>query len=99
MLNTDLHNEQVKVKMTKEQFVANTRGIAGGCAPHLSIPPLPPTLSRTEFPEEFLRDLYHRIKHDEIKLTSDQLVQSPSFSLSLFFSTTGSFLSLQGLCH
>ena len=38
MLNTDAHNPQVKVKMTKEGFIKNNRGIDDGAD-------LPPAVS------------------------------------------------------
>src|ERR1700761_544659 len=55
MLNTDLHNPQVKKKMSKEEFLKNNRGINEG----------------DNLPADFLEDLYERIKNDEIKMKSD----------------------------
>jgi len=55
MLNTDLHNPQVKKKMSKEEFLKNNRGINEG----------------ENLPNDFLADLYERIKNDEIKMKSD----------------------------
>ena len=55
MLNTDLHNPQVKKKMSKEEFLKNNRGINEG----------------ENLPSDFLEDLYERIKNDEIKMKSD----------------------------
>ncbi|GIX61193.1 Sec7 domain-containing protein [Babesia caballi] len=52
MLNTDLHNSQVKKKMKLEDFVKNNKGINNG----------------KNLPFEFLEDIYTTIKHHEIKL-------------------------------
>jgi brefeldin A-resistance guanine nucleotide exchange factor 1 len=55
MLNTDLHNPQVKKKMTKEDFVRMNRGLNNG----------------EDLPFEFLSDLYENILHDEIKMRGE----------------------------
>ena len=52
MLNTDLHNTTVDVKMTKEQFRRNLRGTNGD----------------EDIPADFLDALYDRIEDDEIRL-------------------------------
>jgi len=50
MLNTDLHNNQVKKKMTLEEWIRNQRKTNNG----------------EDFPPEFLTEMYHRIKENEI---------------------------------
>ncbi|KFK30178.1 hypothetical protein AALP_AA7G227800 [Arabis alpina] len=57
MLNTDAHNNMVKDKMTKADFVRNNRGIDDG----------------KDLPEEYLGSLYDRVVKDEIKMNSDTL--------------------------
>ncbi|KAL9187625.1 hypothetical protein ACHAXT_006003 [Thalassiosira profunda] len=59
MLNTDLHNPNMKdeKRMTLGQFVRNNRGINDGA----------------DLPLEFLTDLYHEIKSNEIQVKSDLL--------------------------
>ena len=57
MLNTDAHNDQVKRKMEKEQFVRNNRGINEG----------------EDLPYEYLSAIYDTIIHNEIRLTPDEL--------------------------
>ncbi|AFZ81715.1 Sec7 domain-containing protein [Theileria equi strain WA] len=52
MLNTDLHNQQIKNKMKLEDFIRNNKGINGG----------------KNLPFEFLEDIYLSIKNHEIKL-------------------------------
>ncbi|CDR97430.1 Sec7 domain containing protein, putative [Babesia bigemina] len=52
MLNTDLHNSQIKKKMKLEDFIRNNKGINNG----------------KNLPFEFLEDIYTTIKHHEIKL-------------------------------
>ena len=55
MLNTDLHNDGVKNKMTIEEFVRNNRGIDDG----------------KDLPKEFLESIYYEILNNEIKMTPD----------------------------
>eukprot|EP01102_Stenamoeba_stenopodia_P010173 TRINITY_DN3036_c0_g1_i1.p1 TRINITY_DN3036_c0_g1~~TRINITY_DN3036_c0_g1_i1.p1 ORF type:complete len:641 (-),score=108.55 TRINITY_DN3036_c0_g1_i1:351-2273(-) len=55
MLNTDIHNPNVKNKMTLPEFIKNNKGINEG----------------TDLPLEFIEDLYQRIKQDEIKFVKD----------------------------
>ena len=52
MLNTDLHNPQVRKKMTVEDFVRNNRGIDDGA----------------DLPRELLVGIYRRIAAQEIRL-------------------------------
>jgi len=52
MLNTDAHNDQVKKKMTLEQFKRNNRGINDGA----------------NLPDDFQEDLYRSIVSNAIKL-------------------------------
>ncbi|BAM41682.1 likely GTP/GDP exchange factor for ARF [Theileria orientalis strain Shintoku] len=54
MLNTDLHNNQIKNKMKLEDFIRNNRGTNDG----------------KNFSTEFLKDIYNTIKYHEIKLHS-----------------------------
>ncbi|KCV70821.1 hypothetical protein H696_03178 [Fonticula alba] len=51
MLNTDQHRPDLKQRMTVEAFLSNNRGINNG----------------EDFPKEFLTQIYHDIKNDEIK--------------------------------
>lgn len=55
MLNTDAHNNMVKDKMTKADFVRNNRGIDDG----------------KDLPEEYLGALYDQIVKNEIKMKAD----------------------------
>lgn len=55
MLNTDLHNDGVKNKMTIEEFIRNNRGIDDG----------------KDLPKEFLEGIYNEIQENEIKMTPD----------------------------
>lgn len=59
MLNTDLHNPNMKdeKRMTLEQFIRNNRGINDGA----------------DLPVDFLTNLYHEIKNDEIQVKQDLL--------------------------
>jgi hypothetical protein len=54
MLNTDAHSHHIKVKMTKEEFVKNNRGISAG----------------NNLPKEYLEKLYDKIVENEIKMES-----------------------------
>ena len=60
MLNTDLHNNQVKNKMTKEQFVKNNRGIDQG----------------KDLEQECLESIYDVILVDEIIMKDEHLSES-----------------------
>ncbi|XP_022968924.1 brefeldin A-inhibited guanine nucleotide-exchange protein 1 [Cucurbita maxima] len=55
MLNTDAHNNTVKEKMTKADFIRNNRGIDDG----------------KDLPDEYLGTLYDQIVRNEIKMNSD----------------------------
>ncbi|XP_010090724.2 brefeldin A-inhibited guanine nucleotide-exchange protein 1 isoform X2 [Morus notabilis] len=55
LLNTDAHNNMVKDKMTKADFIRNNRGIDDG----------------KDLPEEYLGSLYNQIVKNEIKMKSD----------------------------
>jgi len=55
MLNTDLHNPQVKKKMTKEGFLKNNRGINDG----------------HDLPADYMSALYDRIAVHEIKMKDE----------------------------
>ncbi|KAI9136456.1 hypothetical protein BKA69DRAFT_1104037 [Paraphysoderma sedebokerense] len=57
MLNTDLHNPQVKKRMTKPEFLKNNRGIN----------------DNKNLPDEFLGAIYDDILNNEIKLKDDPL--------------------------
>ncbi|KAL4348214.1 hypothetical protein GQ457_17G012730 [Hibiscus cannabinus] len=58
MLNTDAHNDMVKEKMTKFDFIRNNRGINDG----------------KDLPEEYLGALYDQIVKNEIKMNADSAV-------------------------
>jgi len=57
MLNTDLHNPRIKDerRMTLEQFIRNNRGTNDG----------------HDFPVQFMTELYHQIKTQEIQVRKD----------------------------
>ncbi|XP_011625421.1 brefeldin A-inhibited guanine nucleotide-exchange protein 1 [Amborella trichopoda] len=55
MLNTDAHNNMVKNKMSKADFIRNNRGIDDG----------------KDLPEEYLGSLYDNIVKNEIKMNAD----------------------------
>ena len=57
MLNTDAHNDQIKQKMTVDQFVSNNRGINAG----------------ENVPRQLLEGLYYTIKRKEIRMSGDGL--------------------------
>lgn len=71
LLNTDIHNVQVKKKMTEEDFIRNNRKINGG----------------NDLPREFLSELYRSICENEIQMLPDQgagiPVMTPSRWISL----------------
>ncbi|XP_041014398.1 brefeldin A-inhibited guanine nucleotide-exchange protein 1-like isoform X1 [Juglans microcarpa x Juglans regia] len=68
MLNTDAHNNMVKDKMTKSDFIRNNRGIDDG----------------KDLPEEYLGTLYDQIIRTEIKMSDEssapQSKQASSFN-------------------
>ncbi|KAK9667084.1 hypothetical protein RND81_14G231700 [Saponaria officinalis] len=55
MLNTDAHNNMVKDKMTKADFIRNNRGIDDG----------------KDLPEEYLGAIYDQIVKNEIKMNAE----------------------------
>ena len=55
MLNVDLHNKNLKVHMTLEQYVHNTRGINEG----------------EDLPRPMLTEIYHTIRDHELKIPED----------------------------
>uniref|UniRef100_A0A7S1LWR9 SEC7 domain-containing protein n=1 Tax=Alexandrium catenella TaxID=2925 RepID=A0A7S1LWR9_ALECA len=59
MLQTDLHNGQVKNKMTKDQFVSNNRGIN----------------DNNDLPREYLEKLYDSIATNPMSLKEDEDLQ------------------------
>lgn len=58
MLNTDAHNNMVKDKMSKADFIRNNRGIDDG----------------KDLPEVYLESLYDQIVKNEIKMKADYAV-------------------------
>jgi brefeldin A-inhibited guanine nucleotide-exchange protein len=58
MLNTDLHNPQVKKRMTKQEFIRNNRGIN----------------DNQDLPESLLTSIYDEILTNEIKMKEEQQV-------------------------
>ncbi|KAF1868742.1 hypothetical protein Lal_00036180 [Lupinus albus] len=68
MLNTDAHNNMVKDKMAKADFIRNNRGIDDG----------------KDLPEEYLGGLYDHVVKNEIKMNADssapQSKQANSFN-------------------
>ncbi|XP_058070216.1 brefeldin A-inhibited guanine nucleotide-exchange protein 1 isoform X4 [Magnolia sinica] len=59
MLNTDAHNNMVKDKMSKADFIRNNRGIDDG----------------KDLPEEYLGSLYDQIVKNEIKMNAESSAQ------------------------
>lgn len=55
MLNTDLHNPQVKNRMTKADFSKNNRGINDG----------------QSLPEDYLGQIYDSIANEEIRMKDE----------------------------
>lgn len=55
MLNTDAHNPQIKIRMTKSDFIRNNRGINDG----------------ENLPEEFLFSIFDEIQHNEIRMKDE----------------------------
>ncbi|GBG74811.1 hypothetical protein CBR_g19322 [Chara braunii] len=60
ILNTDLHNGQVRRKMTEEEFIRNNKSINNG----------------KDLPRELLVDLYHSIARNELRITDSGVVAS-----------------------
>nr|GMC87479.1 brefeldin A-inhibited guanine nucleotide-exchange protein 1 [Ipomoea batatas] len=67
MLNTDAHNNMVKDKMTKADFIRNNRGIDNG----------------KDLPEDYLGSLYDQIVKNEIKMNADSSAQQSKQGNSL----------------
>ncbi|CAL4970854.1 unnamed protein product [Urochloa decumbens] len=70
MLNTDAHNNMVKDKMSKTDFIRNNRGIDDG----------------KDLPEAYLGTLYDQIVKNEIKMSADSSVpqnKQPSSMMKL----------------
>lgn len=68
MLNTDLHNPQVKKnKMSKEQFVKNNRGIDNG----------------KDLPRRYLEEIYDDILHHPMHIKGSQVVPKTSREATL----------------
>lgn len=72
MLTTDLHNPQVRNKMTKEHYFKMNKGIN----------------DQGDLPQEFLSDIYDDIAANEIKMKAGSLgkpkIGMQSFVLFLF---------------
>lgn len=56
MLNTDLHSDRIKRRMTKEDFIKNNRGIN----------------DNSDLPDEYLSGIYDEIQSNEIVLDTEQ---------------------------
>lgn len=68
MLNTDLHNPQVKKnKMSKDQFVKNNRGIDNG----------------KDLPRRFLEEIYDDILHNPMHIKGSQFIPKSSREATL----------------
>ncbi|KAK1947378.1 Brefeldin A-inhibited guanine nucleotide-exchange protein 1 [Phytophthora citrophthora] len=68
MLNTDLHNPQVKKnKMSKEQFVKNNRGIDNG----------------NDLPKRFLEEIYEDIAHNPMHIKGSRAIPKASREASV----------------
>ncbi|KAG6572886.1 Brefeldin A-inhibited guanine nucleotide-exchange protein [Phytophthora cinnamomi] len=68
MLNTDLHNPQVKKnKMSKEQFVKNNRGIDNG----------------KDLPKRFLEEIYDDIAHNPMHIKGSRVIPKASREASV----------------
>jgi brefeldin A-resistance guanine nucleotide exchange factor 1 len=57
LLNVDQHNPEVKQRMTEQEFIRNNRGINGG----------------KDLPADMLSEIYHNIKHNEMKIPDEHL--------------------------
>ncbi|RLN72204.1 hypothetical protein BBJ28_00013882 [Nothophytophthora sp. Chile5] len=68
MLNTDLHNPQVKKnKMSREQFVKNNRGIDNG----------------KDLPRRFLEEIYNDIAHNPMHIKGSNVIPKASREASV----------------
>jgi len=86
MLNTDLHNPQVKTKMTRDQFVRNNRGTNGG----------------QDWPRDVLVAMYEAIAADAIRMSAQSAVGGASGAAWLAASRAadagdGDLVTLDGL--
>ncbi|PVU94291.1 hypothetical protein BB561_002643 [Smittium simulii] len=79
MLNTDQHNNQVKNRMTKEEFIQNNRGINNG----------------GNIKKEFLETIFDEINANEIKLKDDPLDKNSAESKFTTHSDDGSLFFLE----
>merc|ERR1711871_1724786 len=68
MLNTDAHSNQIKKKMSVDEFVRNNRGING---------------SGNDLPKQYLSDLYHAIVNRELKMHADGSGSNTTVSLHI----------------
>jgi brefeldin A-inhibited guanine nucleotide-exchange protein len=59
LLNTDLHNPQIKRRMTKDDFIKNNRGIN----------------DNGDLPNELLEEIYDEIQKNEIKMKDEPVPQ------------------------
>ena len=66
MLTTDLHNDQVRVKMTKEDYIKMNRGIN----------------ESKDLPREYLESIYNQVAKEEIKMSYKSVSVSRTPSLS-----------------
>lgn len=55
LLNTDAHNPQIKIRMTKSDFIRNNRGINDG----------------EDLPEDLLSSIFDEIQHNEIRMKDE----------------------------
>ncbi|CAG8450041.1 3698_t:CDS:10 [Acaulospora colombiana] len=87
MLNTDLHNPQIKRRMTKEEFVKNNRGIN----------------DNSDLPEEFLASIFEEIQNNEIKMKDEHdaalMQQVPASPGGIGISNIGSAIVNAGRDH
>ncbi|KAJ3097757.1 Brefeldin A-inhibited guanine nucleotide-exchange protein 2 [Phlyctochytrium planicorne] len=65
MLNTDQHSKQIKVRMDKQAFIANNRGIN----------------DNADLPESFLTAIFDEIKENEIIMEEEQAGQFAQLAL------------------
>ncbi|KAI1789508.1 hypothetical protein LXA43DRAFT_892718 [Ganoderma leucocontextum] len=76
MLNTDAHSRQIKVRMTKQGFIANNRGINDG----------------QDLPEDFLNAIYDDIVNNEIRMKDEieaPIVVMPGQGIAGVLATVG----------
>lgn len=81
MLNTDLHNPQVKKKMALQDFIRNNRGINNG----------------KDLPKSMLEQIYESISKDEITISPDSADMAPGLGTTSVLGahmTSGRWLDL-----